>query len=171
MKYVFNFILSLCLLIPTINSFAQDKTQENNISTYYFIRHAEKVKSESPDPILHTDGKQRATKWAEIFNSISFDAIYSTDYNRTRNTALPTAQNKEINLSLYHPMNIDIDEFLLETIGKTILIVGHSNTIPAFVNKIIEKDKYHTIEEETYGNLYIVEITNNTITDKLLYLE
>jgi phosphohistidine phosphatase SixA len=171
MKYVFNFILSLCLLIPTINSFAQDKTHANNVSTYYFIRHAEKEKSESPDPILHVDGKLRATKWSKIFNNISFDAIYSTDYNRTRNTALPSAQNKEIELTLYHPMNINIEKFLLETIGETILIVGHSNTIPAFVNKIIEKNKYQTIEEETYGNLYIVEITNNTITDKLLYLE
>ena len=162
------FILSL--LVCTFISQAQEELKNSEVSTYYFIRHAEKVISEDPNPKLDSLGELRAEQWAEIFKNISFDAVYSTDYIRTRNTATPTVESQGLELILYHPVNIDYTTFLVETRGKIVLVVGHSNTIPAFVNKLIGTEKYKLIEHDNYGNLYIVEITVNAVTDKLLYL-
>lgn len=64
-----------------------------------------------------------------------------------------------------------MEKFLIDTKGKTILVVGHSNTIPMFVNKLLKNNKYQQIDHDNYGNLYIVEIIESTITDKLLYLK
>jgi len=161
-------IISIILFVVTIQ--AQEKPKDIEVSTYYFIRHAEKVNTEDSNPELSSKGKLRAKNWAEIFKNISFDAIYSTDYIRTRSTALPTAQSKDLELILYHPGKMDYEKFLSETKGKIVLIVGHSNTTPEFVNKIIGIEKYQLIDHETYGNLYIVEITECSISDILLNL-
>ena len=162
------FILIAILFVITIS--AQEENQKSDVSTYYFIRHAEKVKIESSDPELSAEGKLRAERWAKILGNISFDAIYSTDYIRTRSTTLPTAQSKGLEIILYYPRKIDNEKFLSETKGKTVLVVGHSNTTPAFVNKIIGAEKYKLIDHNTFGNLYIVEITESTVTNKLLYI-
>jgi hypothetical protein len=66
---------------------------------------------------------------------------------------------------------IDIEAFKKETHGKTILIVGHSNTIPNMVNQIIKENKYTNIEENQFGNLYIVTLFENQIVSQLLHLK
>jgi len=163
-------IITISIILFALIISAQENNKTSEISTYYFIRHAEKVKSKDPNPELSTEGELRAKKWAEIFSQISFDAIYSTDYIRTQNTALPTAQSKGLEIILYHPKKIDYEKFLEETKGKTVLVVGHSNTTPEFVNKLIGTEKYKLIDHETFGNLYIVEITECFISDILLNL-
>jgi broad specificity phosphatase PhoE len=167
-----NKIISALLfaLVFTVTVNGQEKQKDTSVSTYYLIRHAEKVISENPNPELDSIGKLRALQWAEIFEDISFDAVYSTDYIRTRNTVLPTTKSKGLNLILYHPRDINYKKFKSETKGKTILIVGHSNTIPKFVNELIGVEKYKDIEHDNNGNLYIVEIYKNSISEKLLHL-
>jgi 2,3-bisphosphoglycerate-dependent phosphoglycerate mutase len=164
-------LITILIILFAFTIQAQEKHKIVEVSTYYFIRHAEKVKSEDPNPELSSEGKLRAKKWAEMFENISFDAIYSTNFIRTRNTALPTAQSKDLELIFYHPGEIDYEKFLSETKGKTVLVVGHSNTAPAFVNELIGTEKYKLIDHDKYGNLYIVEITEGSITNKLLFLE
>ncbi|MBU8891726.1 MAG: histidine phosphatase family protein [Bacteroidales bacterium] len=164
-------LITLFIVLFAMFVQAQEELKNNDVSTYYFIRHAEKVISEDPNPELDSLGESRAKQWAGIFKNISFDAVYSTDYNRTRNTATPTAKSKYLDLVLYHPSKIDYAKFLSDTKGKTVLIVGHSNTTPVFVNKLIGAEKYKLIDHNTFGNLYIVEITKSNITDKLLLIE
>ncbi|PKP32030.1 MAG: phosphoglycerate mutase [Bacteroidetes bacterium HGW-Bacteroidetes-17] len=162
-------LLGIVIGLITLSLFSQEEHKE--LSTYYLIRHAEKQIVNNPNPELTDEGILRAEKWALIFKDIKFDAVYSTDYLRTIATAQPTAQSQNLEIFLYHPIKMDIKQFLKETEGKTVLMVGHSNTIPAFVNKLIEKEKYKDIPDENFGNLYIVEFSNNMITDKLLHLD
>ena len=42
----------------------------------------------------------------------------------------------------------DYNEFKLNNKGKTILVVGHSNTIPSFTNGISKKKLYNKIEKK-----------------------
>ncbi|MFV8271135.1 histidine phosphatase family protein [Flavobacterium sp. GT2N3] len=142
---------------------------QQNTTTYYFIRHAEKVDN-SQNPDLSEIGLERATLWKKIFSEIDFDEIYSTDYKRTTQTATPTATAKKIQIKLYNPKTISIDSFKKETLGKKVLIVGHSNTTANFVNQIINQKKYAAIEDTTFGNLYIVTIKGDSITYQLLKL-
>ena len=155
-----NYFLFLFLVFQL--SFAQDKT-----TTIYFIRHAEKVDS-SKNPDLSTFGAERAAHWSEIFSVIPFDAIYSTDFTRTKQTAAPTATNKKIDITIYDAKNIDFHKFKADNLGKTVLVVGHSNSIPDFVNKLINQDVHPTIEDATFGNLYIVTLNGHETTHLLL---
>ena len=157
------FLLLITLLFLNIN-FAQNKT-----TTYYFIRHAEKVDN-SQNPDLSEIGLKRAELWTKIFSEINFDEIYSTDYKRTIQTASPTAITKKIKIKLYNPKTLNIESFTKETLGKKVLIVGHSNTTPKFVNNIIKQNLFYDIEDETFGNLYIVTIINGVSSSQLLKL-
>jgi 2,3-bisphosphoglycerate-dependent phosphoglycerate mutase len=142
---------------------------QNNITTYYFIRHAEKVDS-SKNADLSIIGLERAKLWNEIFSEINLDAIYSTDFKRTLQTVAPTANFKKVTIINYNPKTIDIESFKKNTLGKKVLVVGHSNTIPNFVNQIINKKIYSDMDDVTFGNLYIVTINGDSISHQLLKL-
>ena len=93
---VIKFLLFTCLLISlsckdeVVIDTSNDQT---SVSTFYLIRHAEKVRSnpDDSDPELNQKGLGRAMHWAEILADVDLDAIYSTDYNRTSMTAAPTS--------------------------------------------------------------------------------
>lgn len=165
-------ILTTLIILFSIILNAQD-TKDNQVSTYYFIRHAEKDRADSSnkDPHLNEKGLQRAEKWSKAFSQVEFDAIYSTDYNRTRETALPTAKNNSLELTLYNPRELNTDAFVKETKGKTVLIVGHSNSTPIFVNAILGNEKYEMIADNNNANLYIVTITDSNTSSQLLVIE
>ncbi|PHS53081.1 MAG: phosphoglycerate mutase [Lutibacter sp.] len=159
-------------IIIILNLSIQIKAQshENEITTYYFIRHAEKIRTDTTNknPNLTEKGIGRAQNWSSVFKHVTFDSIYATNYNRTIQTATPTAKDKNLVIQFYNPRTLFIEDFKLKTIGKTILIVGHSNTTPQFVNKILGTNKYADINNSNNSNLYIVTISNNRITDILL---
>jgi 2,3-bisphosphoglycerate-dependent phosphoglycerate mutase len=160
-------LLFLFIFIHTIS------WSQQNVTTYYFIRHSEKM-DQSENPNLSELGKKRAENWKNIFSEITFDAIYSTDYKRTIETVTPTANSKNITITItiYNPKTINIEEFKKATTSKTILIVGHSNSTPTFVNKILNDEKYSKIDETVFGNLYIISIiTDGSTHSQLLKLE
>ncbi|MEN9876632.1 MAG: hypothetical protein RLZZ529_1629 [Bacteroidota bacterium] len=161
MKKIIVFLLFFCLQISL---------GQNTITQYYFIRHAEKADS-SKNPDLSEKGLERAQEWKTLFSEINFDAVYSTDFNRTLQTIQPIVADNNQLLKIYNPKMIDIEAFKKETHGKTILIVGHSNTIPNLVNQIIKENKYTNIEENQFGNLYIVTLFENQIVSQLLHLK
>ena len=152
----------LFLLLVVQLSFAQHKT-----TTIYFIRHAEKADS-SKNPDLSSVGLERAAHWGKIFSETTFDAIYSTDFKRTQQTVAPTAENKKLDITLYDAKSLDFDKFKTDNLGKTILVVGHSNTTPDFVNKLINQNVYAAIEDTNFGNLYIVTLNGDQVTHLLL---
>ena len=157
-------ILVICFFLISILSHSQE------ITTYYFIRHAEKLRVDKTDrnPNLSSRGLKRAESWKEIFSNISFDAIYSTDYTRTRLTAKPTADSKNLPILIYNPRDMYSKAFQNQTKGKTILVVGHSNTTNVFANKVIGFDKYQGIKDNNNSNLYIVTLTDKKASSVLL---
>ena len=144
-------------------------------TTYYLIRHAEKdtLNPQEKNPDLTQEGIQRADNWAALFSEITFDEIYSTDYKRTVNTAKPIALDQNIEIKYYHPKEVYQTGFLAATQGKTVLIVGHSNTIPVFANYLIGKEKYSEFPETIYNNLYTITKDQNgqVINDTLSQIE
>ena len=157
-------IVVICFFLISIISHSQE------VTTYYFIRHAEKLRVDKTDrnPNLNSKGLKRAEAWKEIFSNISFDAIYSTDYTRTRLTAKPTADSKNLPILIYNPRDLYSKAFQNQTKGKTILVVGHSNTTNVFANKVIGFDKYQGIKDNNNSNLYIVTLTDKKASSVLL---
>ncbi len=167
-------ILSFCLLLSFIsckeNNSSEKQDQDAGISTFYLIRHAEKDRTdpENPDPELSQEGLGRAMHWAEILNEVDLDAIYSTNFNRTSMTAAPTSVKKNIDVQYYDPRILDIDQFKKDNINKNVLVVGHSNTTPQFVNLLLGEDKYTQIDDNENGTLFIVTIVDGIATSTRL---
>lgn len=176
--------LSLFFLLLAFTSFKPEnkKTSEEmetreksseKITTYYFIRHAEKDTSNpgDKDPELRKEGYERAKKWVEVFKAIPFDLVYSSEFKRSMETARPTAKAKGLEVQKYDARNLYDREFREKTKGKTVLVVGHTNTNPGFVNKIIEEEKYEDLPEEESGSLFIVTVhPGGEKTSQVLYI-
>lgn len=143
------------------------------ISTFYFIRHAEKDRSdpENKDPELNQEGLGRAIRWERVFSDVRLNEIYSTDYERTMMTAAPTAINQDLIIKNYDPSAINIEEFKAANLGLNVLVVGHSNTTPDFVNKLLGEEKYQEIDDYDNSNLFIVRIINGKATDMRLKMD
>ena len=169
MKSYFIYFLSAFLLFLSCTK----EVKGHKTTSYYLIRHAEKDRSDinNPDPHLNDLGLQRAEKWANTLKHIPFDEIYSTNYNRTIETVQTIAKQRQKEINIYDPENFDLTNFLTMTIGKTVLIVGHSNTIPGLVNKIIKKDKYDQIKDYNNSNLYIICRQKGVTYDTLLVID
>jgi len=161
------------IIVGSISCKKDTKNVEPIVSTFYFIRHAEKDRTdpENPDPELNQDGLNRAIRWAEIFDPIPMDVIYSTNYERTSMTAAPTSVKKNIDIKYYDPNEVDIEEFKLINEGKNVLVVGHSNTTPAFVNKMIGFEKYDDMDDSDNSSLFIVRFIDGVPTDIRLKMD
>lgn len=177
MFYLIHFMKSIPLLIIILfcltNCNQKAIPQQNETTTYFFIRHAEKDLSNPNDrnPNLTEEGKSRAKNWAKILSDTKIDIVYTTDYTRTRKTAEPIANSQNLEIMTYNPKVLYSIDFQEKTKGKTTVIVGHSNTTPSFVNKIIGDDKYKPIDEKIYGKIFIVTITDNIIMDTVLNID
>ena len=152
---------------------SETQNTEEEMTTYFFIRHAEKDSSDpkNRDPRLSPEGQARVKRWAEIFRETSFDQIYSTDYHRTRETANAIAATKGLEVKLYDPTQMNSPDFQKDTKGKTILIVGHSNTNPHFINSILKEKRYSDIDEAESGSLFIVTVSpSGETSSQVLYI-
>lgn len=150
---------------------AQDNKQ-NQITTFYLIRHAEKDRSDpkNRNPHLTVDGKERAEKWAKVFEKIALDTVISTPFNRTLETAQPTATIKNLKIGSYDPFKLDGKEFLKNYKGKKVLVVGHSNTTPMLANKLLEREIYEIIPDDQNGYLFIITLGNNIAEHQILVI-
>ncbi len=156
-------ILLIVLCLGTSTLFAQEITK----ATYFLIRHAEKDRTdaENKNPSLTEKGKERALLWSQLLTEYGIEAVYATDYKRTQETAAPSAEKLGLEIQSYHPFKLDFEQFLKDTQGKKVLVVGHSNTIPFFVNKLIKMDKYQQMQDDDNASLYIVTIEGDTTSD------
>ncbi|WP_405604585.1 SixA phosphatase family protein [Polaribacter sp. Asnod1-A03] len=163
-KFLFLFVIAFSL-------FSACTSEEN--TTYYLIRHAEKERTDDTNrnPNLNEKGLKRAENWAKHFKKIDLDAVYSTEYNRTQQTAKPTAESKNLEIISYNPRNMYDSIFKVDTKGKTILVVGHSNTTPTFVNKILGEKKYEDMNDNDNASLFIVTVSNDKKTSKVEKIE
>lgn len=166
MKNLFYLPFFIILIYSCKKNTSQTETSMNKpaeisqqTTTYYFIRHGEKDRSQSTsNPDLLPKGQKRAEFWAEVLADKNIELIYSTNYKRTIQTATPTAEKFGLEIKKYEANNLFSEEFQEETKGKNVLIVGHVDTTPKFINKILGKEKYKFIPDNENNRLYTVKI-------------
>lgn len=135
-------------------------THAQEISTFILVRHAEKVVSENRDPELSETGKIRAEKLNNILESVQINAIYTTDFIRTKSTVRPIAESKNITPRIYNPSELSAfgDLIVKRHSGETVLVSGHSNTTPALLNVLTGSEEYESLDESEYDWVYIVDL-------------
>lgn len=165
---IIKLVLFLIILLP-VSLFAQ--SPDGDITTIVLVRHAEKV-DDSSDSDLSEAGYERAEKLAVMFDRISFDGVYSTNFKRTQETALPVAEMNNVEIQSYDHQNpsVQVEKWLESHQGETILVSGHSNSTPTFANTILGEDHFEgSFDESDYGNILIITISDDT-DKKLLHL-
>lgn len=176
-RYIFQIIIVQLLIFSTSckddPKITEDFNSETLTSTFYFIRHAEKDRSnpDEVDPELNQKGLGRAMHWAEILKDVSIDAVYTTDFERTAMTAAPTAVKNDITVQYYEPETLNLEQFKADNLGKNVLVVGHSNTTPDLVNQMIGEDLYYEMDDSDNGSLFIVQLVNEHITSQRLHFD
>ena len=103
------------------------------------------------------------------------DAIYSTPFNRTRETVQPLADSLNLPINTYDAADTEeiLEMILKQHKGKIILVVGHSNTVPVLIANLGASKKVPAIEEDEYDNIYVISIPwfGKTKTIRLRYGE
>lgn len=136
---------------------AQELSAQDSLTTVILLRHAEKAADGSQDPELSSEGKARAERLASVLGRTDIHKIYSTNYKRTRNTVTPLSIKKNVSVETYNPSDMNAIKQMIESnAGKTIVIVGHSNTIPALANFLIGEKRFADFKDTEYDNLLIV---------------
>ncbi len=142
------------------------------VTQIYFIRHADKESDGSDNPHLSEKGVQRATYWGKFFQYIRFDDIYTTDFHRNIETASLVSKDKGVKIHHYSPLSFDIIEHVEQNRGKTMLIIGHSNTIPDLINRLVTDVQYDPMSHKNYNLIYKVQVASDgNITSNLFHLE
>ena len=133
-------------------------------TTIIFFRHAEQTSHDEADPPLSEAGQRRVAELtrqlvdADVVAGI--DAIYSTPYVRSLETARPIADQLDLPINSYAA---DDTEEILDTIlknhkGKIILVIGHSNTLPVLIANLGASKKVPAIAQNEFDNIYIISI-------------
>ena len=130
----------------------------------FVVRHAEKIDN-SADAVLSAAGETRAQRLAEMLAAASIAIIYTTQYQRTVQTAAPLAKRLGIDTNIVPAKETETLLAKIRTHGKTfgnalgksraVLVVGHSNTVPAIL-----KGLGHTadivIADDEFDNLFAI---------------
>lgn len=128
--------------------------------TIYIVRHAEK--DTGSNPALSAIGRQRAGDLYRALKHKKIDLIMATQYRRTGMTADSLRIYMKID-SIVYRADANGDNFLktLQTRAgnaKNILVVGHSNTIPALIRKAgILSYTIKELPETEYDNLFVIK--------------
>jgi phosphohistidine phosphatase SixA len=120
-------IVGICLLLAlTFDSGAHAQ----NMRTIFFVRHADKVSDET-DALLSEAGHRRAECLARTLADAHIQQIYTSDLQRTQQTAAPLAEQLHLK-----PVAIPLSkvEDLIEAVRSdravNILVVWHDLTLP-----------------------------------------
>lgn len=125
------------------------------------VRHAEKV-DDSDDPPLSAVGQARAQVLVEVLEHSPPDVIYASQYRRTQDTVAPASVRFGQDIRI-DPVERPIEDWakrfaerLLEQhVGETVLIAGHSNTVPALVAALCGC-AVEAIDDSVYDRIYVI---------------
>jgi broad specificity phosphatase PhoE len=135
--------------------------QANASITAILVRHAEKAATPADDPPLTAAGEARARDLLAAVRDAGVSAIITTQFARTRATAQPTAAALSIVPSVVTAAGAthaqDVAAAIRKHPGQTVLVVGHSNTVPEIIQALGGK-RPANICDAVYDNLYIVTI-------------
>lgn len=156
-------LLCACMVLAMpLRAEAQPAEADPVVTTVFIVRHAQKADphDNSQGSPLSDEGKRAAARLASALRSAHIDAVFATPTTRARDTARPTAAIFGIEVTDYPPGD---PEALAASIrgkwaGRSALIVGHSNTVPALV-RALGGDADGELAGDEYDNLFIVTIT------------
>lgn len=129
-------------------------------TTIVLVRHAEQL-AEGKDSSLSEAGRAHARKLAALLEPAGLEAIYTSELKRTRETAAPVAEVSGIEAEVVPAEEIGtlVRRLKWRHRGEVVLVVGHSNTVPAIADRlgapigVVEADEYSGLWVISYSRL------------------
>ena len=126
------------------------------------VRHGEKASETAANPPLSERGSARAQALVAVARDAGVTAVITTQYERTRKTAEPTAVAMRVTPEVVNAGPVPqhakaVADQVLKHAGGTVLVVGHSNTIPAIVGAL-GAPRPPEICDSQYDQLFVVVI-------------
>jgi broad specificity phosphatase PhoE len=126
--------MSLLLIAACASRGGGERDRTTGETHFVLVRHAEKARDDPKDPSLSDAGQVRAVRLADALANAPLTAVYASAYRRTQSTATPSAARRAIAVTTYDASR-PAAEFAAELRrihrNGTVLVVGHSNTVPA----------------------------------------
>lgn len=142
-----NYILASLILLFTANLTAAPQS-------IFLFRHSEKLTGN--DPHLTDAGKQRAQQLVGLLGKVQPTAVFSTDYNRTIETATPIAEHFNITIQSYDSRDLAAFKHTVLAQDGVVVIVGHSNTTPELA-KLIAQIDVEKMPETEFNRYFILQ--------------
>jgi broad specificity phosphatase PhoE len=129
-------------------------------ATIILIRHAERVSTMSADALLTPAGEERARQLADVLKDANIQRIYVTDLRRTQQTAEPIAARLHLTPIVIAKKEMDALLGQLRKAGdnETVLVVGHSDTVPQIVERL-GAGSVPPLREDEYDRMIVISLT------------
>lgn len=123
------------------------------------VRHAEKTAG-GPDPSLSPEGQARAAALAHVLADVHVDALYASQFQRTRLTLQPLSDRIRVAIETAR-ISGEVDAWaatfagllLQEHRGETVVVAGHSNTVPVLA-RALGAANVPDLQESDYDDLF-----------------
>lgn len=146
--------------VLALTACAAAPARDAGATTFIVVRHAEKGTDDARDPSLSQAGQARAQRLAALLSDEPVNAAYATAYRRTFQTAQPVAENHFLRITTYDAQ-MPAPQFAerLRTLHKigTVLVVGHSNTVPDIVGALSGR-QIAAMGDDEFDRLYRIRI-------------
>ena len=132
------------------------------------VRHGEKTTNGGKDPNLSSAGRARADALARILKDSDIMAIFTSEFKRTQETAMPTATSVHVTPTVVAAKDTAALVTKLHQLNGNALVVGHGDTIPNII-KALGIDRPINIPDEDYSELLIVTLGDKPQLFRLHY--
>jgi len=131
------------------------------VTTVILVRHADRDKPapgtpQNPDPPLNAKGKARAKTLAQMLSTAVVQAVYTSPFQRTAQTAQPFLATRPTLSAVSKGTAAELKKHILDNnAGKVVLVVGHSNTVPELI-KLLDGPVLPEINDCEFDNLFVL---------------
>jgi broad specificity phosphatase PhoE len=151
-------VAALCvfLMLPVLVTYAHAQ----GVRTIYLVRHADKI-SDAPDAVLSDAGHRRAACLAKMLADTDLQQIYTSDLQRTQQTAAPLAQQRQLK-PVTIPLSKPDDLIAAIKSGKAanVLVVWHGGTLPRVLHEL-GAPEVPPIADAEYDRFFILTLAQN----------
>ena len=150
------FISLLMLVFPVFSGC------ESPVTTVILVRHAEKASTPPGDPPLTAAGLARATALVGAVQRARISAIYTTQFQRTQQTAEPLAGELGVATTVFtrgsdprpHAEHV-AEDILARHKGQAVVVVDHSDSVPLIIQALGVASP-PAIAEAEFDHLFVV---------------
>ncbi len=115
------------------------------------------------DPDLTSDGMTAALRLVDVFKRDKPAAIYVSRTKRAQQTVAPLARSVGVTPTLYDPADTPALIVAVTRETGTVLIVGHSNTVPDIIERLGGSRPAPLVHED-FGDLWQIDGSTRTTT-------